>query len=64
MLSAFKNMTFPIFFVINTASKYTLPMPILEDFVTANHEYDTSLWNRLVMGVADCIIYAGLYKIL
>ncbi len=33
------------------------------DIVPANHENDTSLWNGLVMGVADCIIYAGLDKI-
>ncbi len=32
--------------------------------VAANHENDTSLWSGLVMGKADCLIYAGLDTIL
>ena len=41
---------------------YTLLKVVHNNCVTANHENDTSLWNRLVMGAADCIIYKNLFS--
>ena len=36
---------------------------VIRHLAAANHENDTCFQIGLVMGITDCIFYAGLYKI-